>query len=209
MSLIGLSIVFMSACSQESAKDTEYDTTKKMVIDILQTDDGKKALKEIMTDEEMKEQLIIESDTVKDSINDVLVSQKGADMWKNLFSDPAFVESFATSMAEEQEKLMKNLMNDADYQKQMLELLQNPEITEQMLDVMKSQKFRSHLEETIQQTIETPLFQAKMKDILLKAAENQGKNQGQEEENKKEDSGSGEEEDKEKKKGTQSGSGTE
>src|SRR5690625_6421268 len=74
----------------------------------------------------------------------------------------------------------------------MLELLKNPEIKEQTLDVVKSQQFRSHLEDTIQETIETPQFQAKMKDILLKAAEKKEDKEkegggNQEEEGKKED----------------------
>src|SRR5699024_2901074 len=103
-----------------------------MVVDILQTDDGKKALKEIMNDEDMKKQIVIESDTVKKSINDVMASEKGAKMWTELFKDPTFANNFADSMAEEQEKLMKRLMNDADYQKKMLELLKNPKVKEQI-----------------------------------------------------------------------------
>lgn len=179
--IVGLAVVFMGACSAtESAQNTEYEKTKKMVVDILQTDDGKEALQELMSDEDMKEQLIIESDTLKESVNNALSSEKGAEMWKNLFEDPAFVEQFANSMSKEQEKLMKRLMHDADYQEQMLELLQDPEMTEQMLKVMKSQEFRSHLEDTIQQTIDTPLFQTKMKEVLLKAAEKQEDKEEQE-----------------------------
>lgn len=175
-SIFTISLILLTACggNQTSSKDADYDTTKKMIVDILQTEDGKKVLREIMTDEKMKDQLVIESDVVKDSINNVLVSEKGKQMWINLFKDPTFVTEFAKSMDDEQMKLVKRLMNDADFQKQMLELLQNPEITEQMLKVMKSQQFRSHMEETIQQTLETPLFQEKIKETLLKAAEEQG-----------------------------------
>lgn len=181
MALIGLFILIASACTEDvkSGKENDYDATKKMVVDILQTEDGKKALKELMTDEEMKKQLIIESDVVKNAIDQVLISEKGKEMWSKLFEDPTFVENFAKSMSEEQKKLMKNLMNDSEFQKQMLELLQDPEMSKQMLGLMKSQEFRAHLEETIQQTLETPLFQAKIKEILLKAAEKQSKEQEQ------------------------------
>lgn len=173
--LICLTLLITSACGGEASSGNEnnYDGTKKMVVDILQTEDGKKALVELMADEKIKKELVIESDVVKDSINSALASEEGSDMWEKLFEDPSFVEKFAKSMEEEQKKLMKQLMNDADYQKQMLELLQNPEIDEQMLKVMKSQQFRAHLEETIQSTLETPLFQAKMSEVLLKAAEKQ------------------------------------
>lgn len=178
--IVCLSIFLLSACTGGGgeSKDADYDTTKKMIVDILQTEDGKKAFRELMAEEDMKKQLVIESDLVKDSINNVLISDKGKKMWENLFQDPTFVENFAKSMNEEQQKLMKSLMNDSDYQKQMLDLLQNPEITEQMLGLMKSQQFRSHLEKTIQETLDTPTFQKKIEHILLKAAEEQSQQQG-------------------------------
>ncbi|WP_188456410.1 spore germination lipoprotein GerD [Virgibacillus oceani] len=177
ISLASLTLLTLSACNGQSAagEKADYDTTKKMVVDILQTEDGKKALTEILSDEKMKQQLVIQADVVKKSLNEVLASDKGKEMWKKLFSDPEFVKTYAKSMSDEQKKLMKELMNDSDFQKQMLDLLQNPEISDQILEVLKGQKFRAHLEETIKQTLETPLFQAKITDILLKAAEEQGK----------------------------------
>jgi len=195
-SIFMISLLFLTACNggQTSPKDSDYDTTKKMIVDILQTEDGKKVLREIMTDEKMKEQLVIESDVVKDSINNVLTSEKGQKMWINLFKDPTFVTEFAKSMDDEQMKLVKRLMNDADFQKKMIEILQNPEITEQMLGVMKSQQFRAHMEEIIQQTLETPLFQEKIKETLLKAAEEQGKNKDSEKKENEEPKKEGEEE---------------
>jgi len=184
--LIALILIFTSACNGENATpedNHEYEATKKMMVDILQTEDGKKALTEIMNDEDMKKQLVIESDVVKQAINDAFTSEESQEMWINLFNDSTFIENFASSMEEEHMKLTKKLMNDSEYQQQMLELLQNPEITEQMLTLLKSQQFRSHLEETIQQTLETPLFQEKISELLLEAAE---KEQDQQEEDDEE-----------------------
>lgn len=168
-------IIFLNACSagDGAEKRIDYDTTKKMVVDILQTEDGKKAIQEMMADEKMKQQLVIDSDIVKEAINNVLISEKGIEMWTKMFKDATFVEIFAKSMSEEQKKLFKKLIYDPDFQEKAIELLQNPEIDKQMLTVMKSQQFRKHLEETITQTLETPLFQARIKELLLKAAENQ------------------------------------
>lgn len=176
---IMLIIIFIASCgnNQEGSRDSDYEQTKKMVVDILQTDEGKKALQEIISDDKMKQHLVMESDVVKEAITEALVSEKGAEMWKKLFEDPSFVESFNKSIAEEQKKLFKNLMNDSEFQKQMLELMQNPEIANQTLSLLKSQQFRAHLEETIQQTIENPIYQAKIQDILLKAAEKQKKSE--------------------------------
>ncbi|MFC2949231.1 spore germination lipoprotein GerD [Virgibacillus sediminis] len=176
MIALGFSFILLAACGGQTASgnEGEYDTTKKMVVDILQTEDGKKAIQEIMADEEMKKELVIESDVVKKAVNETLAGEKGAEMWKKLFEDPKFVEGYAKSMEEQHQKMMKKLMNDADYKEKMLELLQDPQMTDQMLNVLKSQEFKSHLEKTIQETLETPTFQAKIQEILLKAAEKQG-----------------------------------
>lgn len=180
ISFYSVIILILSACgggNTTSGQDQDYDTMKKMMVDILQTEDGRKALIEILNDDNMQQQLVIESEVVKQSINETLASEQGSDMWTSLFKDPTFVEGFAQSMEKEHIEMMKNLMNDSEFQKQMLELLQNPEITTQMLTLLKSQQFRAHLEETIQQTLDTPLFQAKMTEILLKAAEKQSQQQ--------------------------------
>lgn len=196
-------ILFLNACSagDNANKPTDYDTTKKMVVDILQTEDGKKAIQELMADDKMKQQLVIDSEVVKDAINNVLVSEKGIEMWTKMFKDATFVESFAKSMSDEQKKLFKKLIYDPDFQEQAIELLQNPEIDKQMLTVMKSQQFRAHLEETITQTLETPLFQVKIKELLLKAAEKQA---GSEDKDNKNDSSSGQEESSESESGDSS-----
>ncbi|GGJ98659.1 germination protein GerD [Lentibacillus kapialis] len=181
VSLFLLSAAFISGCTGQGASGEEanYDTTKKMVVDILQTEDGKKALQEILSDKKMQQQLIMDSDAVKKSVKEVLSSDKATDIWKKLFEDPAFVKTFAQSMADEQKKLMKELMKDSEFQQQMLDLMKDPQMTEQMMSVMKSQEFSKHLEKKIQQTLETPIFQEKISKILLKAAEEQGKQKGQ------------------------------
>src|SRR5699024_9115718 len=130
LAIIGIITLILAGCGNDTTarQDADYDQTKNMVVDILQTDDGKKALQEIIADDKMKQHLVMESDIVKKSITDALVSDQGTQMWQKLFEDPSFVDSFNKSIAEEQKKLFKSLMNDSEFQKQMLELMQNPEI---------------------------------------------------------------------------------
>src|SRR5690606_14969219 len=164
----------------------DYDETKKMVVDILKTDDGKKAIEELMRDEKIKQHLVMDQAIVKDSIRETLTSDNGVEFWKKTFEDTKFVEDFAKSMQTEHEKLIKDLMKDPDYQKMMMDILKNPGMEEQLMDVLKSQEYRKHLQTVISETLESPLYKAKIEDILIKAAEDM-----QKEEKAKKDEGEG------------------
>ncbi|WP_240473290.1 hypothetical protein [Oceanobacillus caeni] len=56
VTIVGFCLLFLTACGggNASTKDSDYDQTKKMVIDILQTDEGKKALTDTLSDEKLK-----------------------------------------------------------------------------------------------------------------------------------------------------------
>src|SRR5699024_8159143 len=132
ITVITILSILIAGCSPDSAskRELDYEQTKKMVIDILQTDEGKKALREMLKDDTLKKELVLDSDAVKSAITDALMSEDGTEMWQKLFEDPAFVEVFISSTEKEQKELFKSLMNDAEYQKQFITLLQNPEITD-------------------------------------------------------------------------------
>ncbi|WP_079707996.1 spore germination lipoprotein GerD [Paraliobacillus ryukyuensis] len=168
-------LLILSACGggdgQASGNQETYDTTKKMVTDILKTDEGKKAITDILADEEMQKTYVIEAKVVEDSVTKALSSEEGKAFWEKMFSDPKFVEGFSKSLMDQQKDVLKGLMSDSEYQSKMLELLANPEMEKQMLTVLKGQQFREHLEKTIQETMNSPMFKAKMSEIILKAAE--------------------------------------
>lgn len=64
-----------------------------MVVDILKTDDGKKAIKELLNDDAMNEALVIDQDAIKGTIEKTLTSKKGEEFWKNIFEDTDFAEA--------------------------------------------------------------------------------------------------------------------
>ncbi|ARI75361.1 spore germination lipoprotein GerD [Halobacillus mangrovi] len=174
-------LVFLAACGGNAgaSEQADYDTTKKMIVDILKTDDGKKAITEVLSDEKMQQSMALESEVVSQAVSDTLVSEKGKEFWTKLFSDPKFVQDFSTVLKDQQKDLTKGLMKDAEYQKLMIDLYKNPEMMEQMVTVMEGQKFRAHLEKTIEETVNSPVFQAKMSETLLKAAEKMKSGEGQ------------------------------
>lgn len=168
--------VLISGCApKEEAGQIDYEETKKMVVDILKTDDGKKALQEVMKDEEMKQVLIMDQKSVTETIEKTLTSDKGVKFWQKAFEDPKFVESFAKSLQDEHEKVIKGLMNDPDYQKLLIEVFQDPEMQKTMQTALKSQEFRKHIQEIVTETLSSPLYKTKIEETLLKAAEEEAK----------------------------------
>lgn len=183
--LYSLSLLFLTAgCSEdEVAKaDTDYDQTKKMVVDILKTDDAKKALKEVMSEDEMKQQIVLDQQVVTDAIEKAMTSEKGLEFWKKAFEDPKFAASFAKSMKKEHEDLLKDLMKDPEYQGLLIEVFKNQEMEKQMITLLKSKEYKEYLQTVIQETLDSPLYQAKIEDILIKAADKKGKEESNKDE---------------------------
>nr|WP_272867417.1 spore germination lipoprotein GerD [[Bacillus] enclensis] len=170
-------MLLLAACGgggDTGSSKMDYEETKKMVVDILKTDDGKKAIQEVMSDDKMKSELIMDQKVVKDTISKTLTSEKGTEFWKKSFEDPKFAETMAKSMKDGNEKLLKDLMKDPEYQGMMMDLMKDPEFQKELTEALKSKEFREHLQKVILETFESPLFKAKMQDILMKAAEEAG-----------------------------------
>jgi len=167
LSLLG---IFLTSCAANESKGNEvsYEETKKMIVDILKTDEGKKALQEVLSDEQFKQEIIMNQEETKKAIEETLVSEKGKKFWEQQLKDEKFAQAFAKSMEKPFEDLMKGLMNDPEYQKKMMELMQNPEMDKNYTKLIKSSEMRSHFQKLIQETFENPMFKAEIFDMLKK-----------------------------------------
>jgi spore germination protein D len=163
------------AANENQGSQPNYEETKKMVVDILKTDDGKSAIQEILADEEVKQELLMDQTFVKETIETTLTSEEGEKFWEEQMKDPKFVEALAKGMQTENEKVLKGLMNDPDYQKKMMEILKDPEMEKQFLDLMKSNQYRAQTEEMMTEALQNPLFKAEIASLLEKLAEKQQK----------------------------------
>lgn len=173
-------LFLISGCSEPivQSEQMSYEETKKMVVDILKSDEGKKAFKEVMTDDEIKQQLVLDQAVVKETIEQTLTSDKGMEFWKKAYADPKFSEAMAKSMKEQNELLLKNLMNDPEYRGTMIEVMKDPALQTEITDLLKSKEYRDHLKEIVSETFESPLYKAKMQDMLMKAAAEAKSKQG-------------------------------
>ncbi|WP_342429171.1 spore germination lipoprotein GerD [Neobacillus sp. FSL H8-0543] len=172
--LLLLIMVFLTSCGAAESGNggqVDYEQTKKMVVDILKTDEGKKAIKEVMTGDEMKESLVMDQQVVTDTIQQTLTSEKATEFWKKTYNDKKFAQGVAKHMKSENEKLLKDLMNDPEYRSMMIEVFKEPEIQKEMADALKSQEYREHLQKVITETIDSPLYKVKMQELLLKTVE--------------------------------------
>ncbi|MCJ7839945.1 spore germination lipoprotein GerD [Lederbergia sp. NSJ-179] len=188
--LLMIIVIMLSSCGRADGENEtlDYDQTKKMIVDILKTDDGKKAIQEIISDADIKQQLIMNDDTVKNSIEQALTSEKAEDFWKRSFQDPNFAKTVAKSMRTEHEALLKDLMKDPQYQQLFIDILKDPELQKEYTTAVKSREFREHLQKVISETLNSPLYKAQIQDLLLKAAKETG---SKSDKGNKEDQGGG------------------
>lgn len=185
-----ISGLLLTGCAEtESSSQMDYEETKKMVVDILKTDDGKKAIKDLMNDETMRETLIMDQAVVSNTVEKALTSDQGTEFWKKSFEDPKFAESVAKSMRTQNEELLKDLMKDPEYRTMMIEILKDPELEKEVTTILKSAEYRKHVQAVMTETFESPLFKAKIQDSILKAVEDVAEQSGSKEEAKEEGTG--------------------
>ncbi|WP_391560857.1 spore germination lipoprotein GerD, partial [Robertmurraya sp.] len=182
-----ISGLLLTGCAEaDTSSQMDYEETKKMVVDILKTDDGKKAIKDVMNDETMKETLIMDQAVVSDTVEKALTSDQGTAFWKKSFEDPKFSESVAKSMRTENEALLKDLMKDPEYRTMMIDVMKDPELEKEVTTILKSAEYRKHVQAVMTETFESPLFKAKIQDLILKAVEEVAEQSGSKEEAKEE-----------------------
>ncbi|WP_050613679.1 spore germination lipoprotein GerD [Bacillus testis] len=165
--------LLLTGCSKNSAdyEKVDYEETKKMVVDILKTDDGKKAIQEVLSSDQVKNEMVMDQKTVKDAIEQNLTSDKAKQFWEKLFKDPKFVSKYAKSLETEHKKVLKDLMKDPDYQKLILQALKDPEMQKEILNQLKSKSMREEIKKVLLETMDSPLVKVKLEELLIKAAE--------------------------------------
>lgn len=171
--IFALSAFFLGGCSNNGNTEStnDYEETKKMVVDIMKTDEGKKAIEEVLSEETVKSAIIMDQEAVTSTIEKNLTSDKALKFWEKAFKDPKFAASYAKSLEEEHKKILKALMKDADYRKLLMEVLQDPEMDKELTKVIKSNDVREEMKKLIIETVDSPLVQEKLQSIILQAAE--------------------------------------
>jgi len=193
--ILFLSIVLVG-CNDEKTSTLSYDEIKKIMVDSLQTEDGKKAIREMLNDQAFRDLLVLEHGEVENAMKTTLLSTEAEAFWKKTFEDPKFKEAIAKSMKDQQEDIMKKLMTDAEYQQTLTKFFDQPDMQKQFESLLKGSVLRKQMEEVVMETIENPLLQTKWAELIRSTGETGGSS-------KKEESGGG----GDKKSGSESGGG--
>lgn len=194
--LILLILMILAGCGAQQQSNPSYDETKKMITDALQTEEGKKVMRKMLSDPEFRELLILENEEVKKSIETTLLSEDATKFWKDTFKDPKFSETFAKSMKEQQQEIMTELMKDASFQKELETFFGQPDMLKQMETILQSSTMRKEIEGIVEETIDSPLLKPKWQELVEAAGseeeteasgeEKGGKKEGKEEEEEEE-----------------------
>lgn len=160
-------LILLTGCKPKSlSPKSTQQITKENVSEYLKSEDGKDLLADILTQEDVKEELFIHAKTTKKVIEELISAEKQKKMWEELFKDHDFQNIFAQSMEDEHRKLLEKLVKDPDFQQNIIEMLDDPEVTEQVIQAMKSHKFRSYLSDIIKETLESPSMSKKLQEAM-------------------------------------------
>lgn len=165
-------VIALTSCGQQNAPSPpDYRETKQMVVDILKTEDGKKAIQEIVQAPDFKDQLMMTDTSITQAVDKALNNPKNQKNITKLFQDPKVAANFARTAQKEHERLMKQLMKDPEYQKLLLDVMKHPEFQNQILDLMKTEPYRKQAMTVMNEALDNPLFKEKYMELLKKATE--------------------------------------
>lgn len=169
-----LVITILPGCNlfkDSKSEEVDYKELKQMVIDIIQTEDGKKAIQESISEPKLKKQMVVEDKEVQKIVREEFLAPENKEKIKKMYEDPKFASELAKSLSKENEKILKDLMKDPEYRKMMVEVMNEPEFEKMILDIMKSNAYRTQMMLVIKDSLESPMF----RDDLLKLMEEASK----------------------------------
>lgn len=159
---------FSTSCApmEEQEAKPEYQETKQIVLDIIQTEDGKKAISKVIVDDETKRRLLMDEAFIKDTIHETLLAEDHKEIWQKFMMDPEFATEYAQQMEDQYKDFIKDLMKDPDFRKDMIEILHEPEMGEHFLEMTKTNEFRTETMDVMQESLRNPYFRLQIRDLL-------------------------------------------
>lgn len=211
---IGLTLVLLSGCGMEkqASSHMDYKEVKTMVVDILKTEEGKKAIEEAQSSGGgstggIKAQSLNtqQQEQLKTAVKDTLTSSEYKEVIQKVMTDPKFAGDFAKAVSEDSKELHKTLIKDPEYQKSVSDIMKSPEVMKSYLEVMKSPEYRKQFMAIMKESMSSPLFKVQVMELLSKVVEEELQPK-EKKENKQSDEGTSAQEEGGSSKGESGGS---
>jgi spore germination protein D len=179
-----ITVMLLSSCGSGSSSESQgtvsgYKDTKTMVMDILKSEDGKKAIKAAGQSggnaqaqgkqSQIKLLSVNDSMQLQSAVKDVLTADANKSFLQDMMKDPKFAGEFAKAIQKDTKQMQKDLLRDPEYQSLMVNTMKNPEYEKILLDTMKQSQYRQQMMSVIQESMQSPLFRAQLVDLLKTA----------------------------------------
>ncbi|MDO7908313.1 spore germination lipoprotein GerD [Paenibacillus sp. JX-17] len=183
--------VLLAGCGSDqsySPPQASYKEMKTMVVDILKSDDGKKAVEEALTGKSsssggesgsggsggsgggsigMKMLMPSQSqDQIRIAVKDTLTAPEYKKEIEKIMTDPTFAGEFAKAINSQSKQLHMQLIKDPTYQKSVEEMMKSPEVTKMFLDLTKTSEYRKQSMTIMQDAMQNPLFRMEVLTLL-------------------------------------------
>ncbi|NMO97477.1 spore germination lipoprotein GerD [Paenibacillus lemnae] len=179
LSIMGLGSIMITGCGSDqgySAQQMGYKEMKSMVVDILKTDEGKKAVEEALSGGSggsgggastgMRLMSAQSSDQIRLAVKDTLVSEEYKKELEKIMTDPQFAGDFAKAISSESKQLHMQLIKDPTYQKSVEEIMKSPEVMKSFLELTKTSDYRKQSMTIMQEAMQNPLFRMEVLQLL-------------------------------------------
>lgn len=168
----------LTACGSDQGSSQQqlgYKEMKTMVVDILKSDEGKKAVEEALGGSgassgggsmNMKMMSAQSGEQIRTAVKDTLVSEEYKKELEKIMTDPKFAGEFAKAINSESKQLHMQLIKDPTYQKSIQEIMKSPEMMKSFLDLTKTSDYRKQSMTIMQEAMQNPLFRMEVLDLL-------------------------------------------
>jgi spore germination protein D len=177
-------LLFLTSCGSDGGGQQSvtlnYKEMKDMVVDILKTEDGRKAISESMVAQGQTGQIkLLQSGSdglqLQMAVKEVMSDPAYAQTLKELMIDPTFAGDFAKSIQTEIKAIQKDLLKDPKYREALIETFKDPQYQKMIMETMKTSEHRQLIMTVMTESLESPLYRAEMIKLMKKALDEQMK----------------------------------
>ncbi|MBR2567526.1 MAG: spore gernimation protein [Paenibacillus sp.] len=192
--VLGLSVMLAGCGSDQSSSPPQgsYKEMKTMVVDILKSDEGKKAVEEALTGQSssgggsssgegsgggsgtvgMKMLMPMQSsEQIRIAVKDTITAPEYQKEFEKIMTDPQFAGEFAKAINTQSKQLHMQLIKDPTYQKSIGDIMKSPEVSKMFMDMTKTPEYRKQTMTVMQEVMQNPLFRLEVLSLLKKVVQ--------------------------------------